>query len=58
MCRMTDWPTQTVVAYAFNPGSQETETGRFLWVRDQSDVQSELQDIQDHTVRSCVKKNN
>lgn len=22
MCHMTDWPTQTVVAYAFNPSSQ------------------------------------
>lgn len=26
MCHKTHWPTQTVVAYAFNPSSQETET--------------------------------
>lgn len=35
-----------VVAYAYNPGTQEAEKGRYLWVKSQAGLHTELQDSQ------------
>jgi hypothetical protein len=43
-----------VVAHAFNPSTQEAETG--LWVWGQSGLQSEFQDSQGYTEKPCLKK--
>ena len=41
-----------MVAYAFNPSTQEAE----LWVWSQPGLQSEFQDSQGYTEKPCLKK--
>ena len=45
-----------MVVHAFNLSMQEAEPGRFLWVWDQSGLQSEFQDSQGcHTEKFCLE---
>jgi hypothetical protein len=47
--------SQGVVAYAFNPSTQETEAGRFLSSR-KPGLQSEFQDSQGYTEKPYLEK--
>ena len=44
-----------VVAHAFNPSNWEVEQADF-WVRGQPGLQSEFQDSQGYTEKTCLKK--
>lgn len=46
---------QGMAVHIFNPGTREAELGRCLWVRVQSDLQSEFLSSQDYTVRLYLK---
>ena len=46
-----------VVAYAFNPSTQEAEAGRFLSSRP-ARLQNEFQDSQGYTEKPCLEKPN
>jgi hypothetical protein len=42
--------------HAFNPSTQEAETGRSLWDPGQPDLHSEFQGSLVYTVRPCLRK--
>lgn len=47
-----------MVVHTFNPGTQEVEVGRSLWVRGQPSLQNQFLDSQDgYTEKLCHEKN-
>jgi hypothetical protein len=49
--------SQTMVTHNINPSTWEADTGD-LWVLDQPDLQSNFQDSQGYTEKSCLEKEN
>jgi hypothetical protein len=46
-----------VVAHTFNPSTREAEAGQVdFWVRGQPGLQSEFQDSQGNTEKTCLEK--
>jgi hypothetical protein len=45
------------MAHAFSPSTWEAEAGRFLSSRPATQLQSEFQDSQGYTEKSCLKNN-
>ena len=47
-----------IVLHTFNPSTGEVEAGGSLWLWGQPGLQSEFQDSQGYTEKSCLKKQN
>jgi hypothetical protein len=45
-----------MVTHAFNPGTWEAEAGGSLQIRGQPGLQSDFQDSQGYTEKTCVRK--